>query len=225
MRKKTLMKFHLNVTNFGENVLKEFNSKYLDFKFIDNLTSQMLKDKSYENKTFRHYDVNIDTGFSNNIGRRHPSIEANNIFRDIFLEMGFEEMEGPIVENEFWCFDNLWIPQDHPARDDQDTFFLEGVSKIDEELAQKVKELHENGIKNGHTDKGAFSFDITKRRILRTHSTATTFRKLFELSKKFKNGEDINGKYFYLAHNFRNEAVDATHLAEFFSSRRNFNWR
>ena len=76
--------------------------------------------------------------------------------------------------------------------------------------------MHENGLKKSHTPKGEWSKDITSKRLLRTHSTATTFRTLADLGEKLKNGENIDGKYFYVAHNFRNEAIDATHLAEFF---------
>ena len=71
-------------------------------------------------------------------------------------------------------------------------------------------------MKKSHTPKGEWSSDITSKRLLRTHSTATTFRTLADLGERLKKGENIDGKYFYVAHNFRNEAIDATHLAEFF---------
>ena len=198
-------------------IICEINKKYKNVNIANTLTYEMLKDKSYDNFIFKHFDTNVKTE-NNSIGRFHPTMEANEIISQILVEMGFVEMEGPIVESEFWCFDALWIPQDHPARDEQDTFFLDGKSYVDEKLSKVVSNLHENGIKKGHTTKGEFSQDITRRRVLRTHSTATTFRTLYELGKKHKNGEDINGKYFYVAHNFRNEAVDATHLAEFFQA-------
>jgi phenylalanyl-tRNA synthetase alpha chain len=177
----------------------------------------MLKTGSWKDKEFRHYKADLEVPILD-IGRRHPMMEANNVIRDVFVEMGFKEMQGPIIESEFWCFDALWIPQDHPARDDQDTFFLDGKAKVPTDYKEKVKTMHEEGIKRTHTAKDDFSDEITSRRILRTHSTATTFRTLHELSQKEKRGEDINGKYFYCAHNFRNEAIDATHLAEFFQA-------
>lgn len=130
--------------------------------------------------------------------------------------MGFKEMSGPIVESALWNMDVMWIPQDHPARDEQDTFYLDFKCDVDEVVVEKVKNMHENGIKRTHTEKGDFSEDICRKALLRTHSTSTTFRYLAELGNRLKNGEDINGKYFYLANVFRNEAVDATHLAEFF---------
>lgn len=206
--------WEFSLTEFGN----EFASQTLSSEApIESLTPEMIKDGSWQGKTFRRYDVSIDVPIAS-LGRRHPMVESNNVLRDVFVEMGFKEMEGPIVESEFWCFDALWIPQDHPARDDQDTFFLDGDADVPEEYVSKVKEMHEVGIKRSHTPKDGFSNDITKRRILRTHSTATTFRTLKELGELQKQGKDINGKYFYCAHNFRNEAIDATHLAEFFQA-------
>ena len=125
-------------------------------------------------------------------------------------------MEGPLIESAFWNMDVLWIPQDHPARDEQDTFYLEGKADVPEELFPEVKKIHEEGIYKSHTKKEEFSKNISSKRLLRTHSTPTTFRYLKILGEKLKRGEDINGKYFYLAQVFRNEAIDSTHLAEFF---------
>lgn len=184
---------------------------------VDRLTTQMIRSGSFKDKDFREYEVDIN--FSNvDIGRRHPMIEANNILRDIFIEMGFCEMEGPMVESAFWNMDTMWIPQDHPARDEQDTFYLNGKAKLPQNLIKEVKRMHEVGLKRSHTDKGQFSEDVAARRLLRTHSTATTFRTLAKLGEELKKGKNIDGKYFYVANNFRNEAVDATHLAEFYQA-------
>mgnify|MGYP006268540297 CR=1 FL=1 len=191
------------------------NKKYKNLDLVDALTPEMLKESSWKNKEFRHYDVNVIVP-NEDIARRHPMIEANNILRDIFVEMGFEEMEGPMVEIAFWNMDVMWIPQDHPARDEQDTFYLEGKGEISKDILGKVKDIHENGIIKTHTDKGEWSEKVASSRLLRTHSTSTSFRTLYELGNKFRKGEDINGKYFYIANNFRNETVDATHLAEFY---------
>jgi phenylalanyl-tRNA synthetase alpha chain len=204
----------INLTNLAKLLQKEDLS---GSEMVENLTPEIIRERSWQGKQFRKYDVHISVPVQA-IGRRHPMMESNNILRDVFIEMGFKEMEGPIVESEFWCFDALWIPQDHPARDEQDTFFLEGDAVIPIDYAKKVKIMHEQGIKKSHTPEGNFSFDITKRRILRTHSTATSFRYLRMLGERLQKGKTINGKYFYCAHNFRNEAMDATHLAEFFQA-------
>lgn len=52
-------------------------------------------------------------------------MKVRSAFREIFLEMGFEEMPtNSFVESSFWNFDTLFQPQQHPARDAHDTFFL-----------------------------------------------------------------------------------------------------
>ena len=215
---KTQNKAHYEViyTDRGEELSNILKEKYSNLDLIEALDRDSIKTGSWKGKEFRHYNVELDVPIQD-IGRRHPMLESNNILRDIFVEMGFCEMEGPIVESEFWCFDSLWIPQDHPARDDQDTFFLEGKANIPEHV-DKIKFMHEKGIKRSHTPEDGFSLEATNRKILRTHSTATTFRYLYELGKENQKGENVDGKYFYCAHNFRNEAIDATHLAEFFQA-------
>ncbi|MFT4244193.1 MAG: phenylalanine--tRNA ligase subunit alpha [Candidatus Woesearchaeota archaeon] len=205
----------LSLTSLGKEVAKELVSTFKDLDLVDIVTSEILKKKDFKKIEFRHYDISIPTSIKN-IGRLHPMHEANDILTQVFVELGFKEMEGPIVESEFWCFDTLWIPQDHPAREDQDTFYIGDEADVDKDLLEKVKEMHERGIDETHTQEGDFKKSVTRNTILRTHSTATTFRTLYDLGKKVQQGENIDGKYFYVAHNFRNEAVDATHLAEFF---------
>ena len=202
-------------TSLGEELVDYFNKHYKGLDLHENLTTDMLKSGEWKNKDFRYYDVNVPTSIPQ-IGRKHPMLEANDILSQAFLEMGFKEMKGPLVESAFWNMDVMWIPQDHPARDEQDTFYLEGQASIPETLASQVCNMHEKGIKHTHTSKGDFSTDISKKRLLRTHATATTFRLLKELGLKHEKGEYVNGKYFYLANVFRNEAIDATHLAEFY---------
>jgi phenylalanyl-tRNA synthetase alpha chain len=203
--------FDYEITKEGEKILNKLNK--FDKELVEELTEEMLKNKTWKNKEFRHYEMNIETKL-NQVGRRHPMIEANNILRDVFVEMGFKEMEGPMLECAFWNMDIMWIPQDHPARDEQDTFYVEGeYNKLDKKLVEKVREMHEKGIKRTHTEKNNWSEKIASKKLLRTHSTSTSFRKLAELNKE---GKIKNGKYFYIANNFRNEKVDATHLAEFF---------
>jgi phenylalanyl-tRNA synthetase alpha chain len=213
MKKKIL--FSIELKEFGEKLSSKIKEKYSNIDLVENLKVEDLKTRSWKNKEFRRYNINLKTQIQD-LGRRHPMMRANEILSEIFIEMGFKEMEGPIIESEFWCFDALWIPQDHPARDEQDSFFLDGKAVVDDDLCEKVAKLHEDGILKGHTPKGQFSHKITKRRVLRTHSTATSFRYLKKLGERLKKGENIDGKYFYVAHNFRNEAIDATHLAEFF---------
>jgi len=207
--------FSVSLSEDGVVLVNEVKNKYLDLDLIESLDTTSLKTGSWKNKEFRHYDVKVNT-MVQDLGRAHPMMEANNILSDIFVEMGFSQMDGPMVESAFWNMDVMWIPQDHPARDEQDTFYLDGSIEVPKKYFESVKNLHEVGIKRTHTVKGDFKKDVSEKQLLRTHSTSTSFRYLAELGEKLKKGEDINGKYFYVTNIFRNEAVDATHLAEFF---------
>lgn len=59
-------------------------------------------------------------------GSLHPLTQIQNEIESLFFSMGFAVLDGPEVETEFHNFDALNIPPDHPARDMQDTFWLEG---------------------------------------------------------------------------------------------------
>ena len=59
-------------------------------------------------------------------GHRHPLISTTEKIIDLFSGLGYEVAEGPEVENDYYNFEALNIPADHPARDMQDTFYLEG---------------------------------------------------------------------------------------------------
>jgi len=60
------------------------------------------------------------------VGRRHPLTVVREELEDIFVAMGYEVYDGPEVEDDYHCFEALNMPPDHPARDMQDTFYLEG---------------------------------------------------------------------------------------------------
>lgn len=59
------------------------------------------------------------------IGRLHPVTQTLRQMLDIFISMGFSVVEGPEVETDYYNFQALRIPEDHPARDMQDTLWLE----------------------------------------------------------------------------------------------------
>ncbi len=63
-------------------------------------------------------------GKKSKIGARHPLSSVENRLKDIFLGMGFTIVEGPEVELDYYNFEALNIPKNHPARDTQDTFYI-----------------------------------------------------------------------------------------------------
>lgn len=169
---------------------------------ITQLTSEMLRTGSWKGKRFKEYDITIPVK-SAEMGKMHPITYAIERIRRIFAEMGFEEMKGKYVESAFWNFDALFQPQDHPARELADTFYLEGEEELPEpELVAKVKNAHEQGW--GY----AWSPQEAKRRVLRTHTTALSARYLASMKSTPK-------KFFAVGRVFRNEATDFKHLAEF----------
>ena len=58
------------------------------------------------------------------VGHRHPIAETEKMMRDIFIGMGFSVVEGPEVEYDYYNFEALNLPKNHPARDTQDTFYI-----------------------------------------------------------------------------------------------------
>ena len=58
------------------------------------------------------------------LGHRHPNTIALEEVERIFIGMGYEVVEGPEVEKDYYNFEVLNIPADHPARDEQDTFYV-----------------------------------------------------------------------------------------------------
>jgi phenylalanyl-tRNA synthetase alpha chain len=134
--------------------------------------------------------------------------------------MGFTEMDtSRYVESSFWNFDSLFQPQSHPARDMHDTFFLkkpELCPDIPADYMQAVKEIHSKG---GFGSKGyntEWEEGEARKNLLRTHTTAVSSRMLYNLAQNIKKGKEFKPvKYFSIDRVFRNETLDATHLAEF----------
>ena len=62
----------------------------------------------------------------NLIGHRHPNFIALEEVERIFVGMGYEVVEGPEIEYDYYNFEALNIPADHPAKDEQDTFYING---------------------------------------------------------------------------------------------------
>ena len=61
-----------------------------------------------------------------NMGHRHPNTIALEEVEKIFIGLGYEVVEGPEVERDYYNFEALNIPADHPAKDEQDTFYING---------------------------------------------------------------------------------------------------
>ncbi len=176
------------------------------------LSSEDIVSGEWKNIKLRHYDVTLPAEkiYPAKIHIMQKIIQQT---RKAFLEMGFTEIVSPQVESAFWDFDALFQPQDHPARDMQDTFYLErpAIAKLPENsIVNIIKETHENGWKTGSKGWG-YKWDVEKASqiVLRTHTTAATIRAL---------ASDPNPprKVFCVGKVYRNEAISYKHLPEFF---------
>ena len=84
----------------------------------------MIANGSWKTANFKAYNFEA-LGIQPQRGHLHPLLKVRAEYRQIFLEMGFSEMPtNNFIESSFWNFDALFQPQQHPARDAHDTFFI-----------------------------------------------------------------------------------------------------
>ncbi|MGE5614659.1 MAG: phenylalanine--tRNA ligase subunit alpha [Bacillota bacterium] len=96
-------------------------------KFIENMLEEAageLREKEREQKLeMESIDVTVP-GKRRFIGKKHPLTLVMDEIKDVFIGMGYEIAEGPEVELDYYNFEALNIPKGHPARDEQDTFYI-----------------------------------------------------------------------------------------------------
>ncbi|KAH8676302.1 phenylalanyl-tRNA synthetase-like protein alpha chain [Xylariales sp. PMI_506] len=193
------------------------------------LTEEMLTTGSWKTATFKPYNFNA-LGADQHAGALHPLMKVRAEFRNIFFEMGFEEMPtNHFVESGFWNFDTLFVPQQHPARDLQDTFYISDPKVADKPRAegpddtkdyetywQNIQQVHETGKYGSRGYRYPWAADESLKLVLRTHTTAISSAMLYKLAAtRGPDGRPPPARYFSIDRVFRNETVDATHLAEF----------
>jgi phenylalanyl-tRNA synthetase alpha chain len=179
---------------------------------ITQITSTVIKNKEWENSTIRPYDVDAFAPARYG-GKPHPLVELIKKIREVLIAIGFKEIEGNYIESCFWNMDMLFIPQDHPAREMQDTLYMKKPSTIElseNDLIKKIAAVHENGGETSSTGWGyKFSVDEGRRALLRTHTTVNTIRYLYQHPNEAC-------KIFSIGRVFRKENIDNTHLPEFY---------
>jgi phenylalanyl-tRNA synthetase alpha chain len=121
-------------------------------------------------------------------GARHPDTTIAERLTDVFVAMGYEVAEGPEVEDEWYNFDALNFPPDHPARETQDTFFVAGPD-------------------GGASDTGASNTGADSGVVLRTHTSPVQIRSM--LTRPLPLYVVSPGKCF------RSDTLDATHSPVF----------
>jgi phenylalanyl-tRNA synthetase alpha chain len=179
---------------------------------IERLTPEILASGAWKGKRLRPIDVGAKAPRFYP-GRRHPVRDFIQEVREAYISMGFMELQGDSVHPAFWNFDALFIPQDHPGRDMQDTFYLDGLS--DNKMSRtgvvaNVAATHENGWKTGSRGWGyRWRIEEARRLVLRTHNTVLTVKALSESKEK-------ETRVFAVSKVYRNENLDYKHLAEFY---------
>jgi len=202
-------------TPFGVEVLP-FVEAIASKPVITQITPEVLQAGTWRDAIVQHYDVSLPVP-SLTPGKRHFISQIIDYIRRFWVELGFKEMKGNYLELSFWNFDALYQPQDHPARDLADTFYMKTPyrGKLPEgRLVEQVKKTHENGWTTGSTGwQYKWSPELASRCCLRTHTTSLSVLQLAKLKP-----EDLPGKFFSVGRVFRNEAVDWNHLAEFYQT-------
>ncbi len=176
---------------------------------VNQLIPAMLESGTWKNADFREYDINAPSE-TINPGRPHPLRLMIEKVRRAFLNMGFTESAGPWVESSFWCFDSIFVPQDHPARDMADTFYMKTPDKIplpENGFVAGVKKAHEHGVAGSAGWRYKWSPEAAESAVLRTHTTSVSARALH-------SGIKPPAKIFCVGKAFRNETLDYKHLSE-----------
>jgi len=179
-------------------------------KEITNLTPELIKSRLWKEVKLKSYNVEV-VGKRIYSGKRQPYQQFINKVKRKLIELGFKEMTGPLVETEFWNFDALYQPQNHPARDWASTYQLKNPrygSLPEKKIVEQVKKAHEVGIVGSRG--WGYKWDPRKamRLMPRAHGTCLSARTLAAKS-------EIPGKYFAVARCYRPDIFDAMHLIEF----------
>ena len=180
-------------------------------KTVSAVTSHMLLSQNWKEYSFKQYNIDVSprTIYP---GRFHPYREFHHQIRTKLVGYGFKEMKGPLIEQEFWNFDALFSPQDHPARESTDVFLItepKDASLPEDAYVNHVKATHENGwITGSKGHKYKWSEKKASQLLLRPQGTSISARMLAQLEPP--------AKYFSIAKCFRPDATDATHGVEFY---------
>ena len=137
--------------------------------------------------------------------KSHPLQDVIDEVREIFVSLGFDELVGNSTQSSFWNFDALFIPQDHPAREMQDTFYLKDLKMNPVASHDQVKK-----VSDAHKSVWRYDWQLNeaKRMVLRTHTTCVTIKALAE--HKYDDA-----RLFSIGRVYRNEKVSYKHLVEF----------
>jgi len=191
------------ISDLGVSFFKELSSRT---ELQRKLTAEHLIDGKWRDLEFEQIDVEAPLPLLA-YGKKNPLIDFIDEVKEILIGMGFSEIDGNFAQSSFWNFDALFIPQDHSARDMQDTFYLKTIKNIDsplpkDDVIKNVSSIHEQNWNY------TWNIEESKPYVLRTHTTPVTIQYL----AKEKPEQD---KTFLVGRVFRNEKASFKHLVEF----------
>ena len=205
------------LTELGNETKNELLKANITGEEFGLLTPQMIQSGSWKKGTFRPYGLNAPV--SRLIpGRTNAYADYLQWVKDKLVSLGFEEFDGPLVVNEFWNGDALFMPQFHSARDIHDVYYVKEprhCREIEEPWLSRVAATHENGGDTGSRGWGyAFDHEFTRRQVMRSQGTVLSATQLPHAK--------VPGKYFgvaddavchalssYEPHNNRSQLVEA----------------
>ncbi|MFB6096958.1 MAG: phenylalanine--tRNA ligase subunit alpha [Haloferacaceae archaeon] len=182
---------------------------------VDRLTPELLTSGEWRDVEFTEYNVEADAPAVQD-GKVHILRQTAERVTDVLVGMGFQEMEGPHADAEFWINDCLFMPQDHPARTHWDQFALDvpPMQDLPADLVERVAAAHREGVgDDGDGYHSPWTEEVAREVDLRGHTTS--------LSMRYLSGEAIGDleppqRFFSVEKVYRNDTLDPTHLLEFF---------
>jgi phenylalanyl-tRNA synthetase alpha chain len=190
----------ISLTDAGRQIIPRLSQENLERR----LTTELISSGKWKETKFGALDVEASAPIIYP-GRRHPLIEIIDEVKEIFIGLGFSEIEGPIIQSGFWNFDALFTPQDHPAREMQDTFYISAQKQpipATRDQILKVSRVHKQRWNR------LWDAQEGQRLVLRTHTTPVTVQHLAKVKPEA-------GRFFSVGKVFRNEKVSYKHLVEF----------
>ncbi|MFP4633168.1 MAG: phenylalanine--tRNA ligase subunit alpha [Halobacteriales archaeon] len=182
-----------------------------DDDVVGEIDHDLLASDAWRDAEYAEYNVEADAEPRHG-GRVHVLRQLADRVKEVLVSMGFEEMEGPHVDSEFYINDCLFMPQDHPARTHWDKFLTEEPTHVDglpDDLVEAVEKVHREGAEGGEGYHSEWSRDVARRLNLRGHTTSLSVRYLS------RNPEPPQ-RYFSVDKVYRNDTLDPTHLLEFY---------
>ena len=200
----------LQITSEGKKAASEAKTAPQE---ITQLTPELIITGKWHTSKLQKYNIEAPVA-KTWPGKKHPYLQFLDEVRAKLVQLGFQEMTGTAVETGFFNFDALFVPQDHPAREESDIYYTKdptfGDVSMHAQALEQVKETHEDGWTTGSTGWGyKYSLLTAQRLILRGHGTCLSARTLE--AKKFA----VPSKHFSIARVYRPELIDKTHLSEF----------